>query len=53
MNNIIVKYFDLREISDEVLDNHLDILKTNNNIDKNRINKSLSFIPDKSKKQSI
>ena len=53
MNNIIVKYFDLREISDEVLDNHLDILKKNNNIDKNRINKSLSFMPDKSKKQSI
>ena len=53
MSKIIVKYFDIREINDNDINEYLIKLKTNNNIDKSRIEKSLSYIPLKTRKQSI
>ena len=53
MSKIIVKYFDIREISDIDINKFINKLKSNNNISEDRIEKSLSFIPIKTRYQSI
>ena len=53
MSKIVVKYFDIREISENDINEFLIKLKSNNNISKDRIIKSLSFIPLKTRQQSI
>ena len=53
MSKIIVKYFDIRELSDNDVNGLLIKLKSNNNISEDRIEKSLSFIPIKTRYQSI
>ena len=53
MSELKVKYFDLREIDNDDINKYLIKLQLDNYINKERIEKSLSYIPEKTRKQSI
>ena len=53
MSKLIIKYFDIRDINDDDINLLINKLKSNNYISKERIKKSLSFIPLKTRMQSI